>query len=598
MHWASRTINGVLAAFDLRLSRASSFNRLIAQVERLHQTPAGSRPDGENAQADLLQLSQTRWRADEPDDGLTWGVPMSGQEFVRVLFEHFNFENQTIVEVGPGYGRILDALLKRAAPFRRYIGLEISAARVARLAAEFRDPRVEFRQADILSGVDLKATADLAFSSAVFEHLYPDFGKAVQTIADFLRPGGIAVIDFIRDDRDVEKSAAWFDKETYMRTYSSKELYELFASHGFTIKQSQRISFGLDILNREITRTVIVAAKPQPVLRPPISDNAVNDREFEKLVHRAVPPCDPHTIEPPVVPQFRSKFGGFWTDLNTADTLLAGKLATGEISEAEANLIEAWRRDGFAVLPGAVDETAIDAALADFERTLDGGLQRYMSFWDDDGHHISQASRELVHKKDAKLLDLYDISSATQAIQFAPAISRFFHIVFERPALAFQSLGFYYGSRQPLHQDTAFVRVNSPMEFVASWIALEDIQEGSGELEYYVGSHALPQYLFGGKHLWVQPGDPEVEQFSNRLIESAQRAGLRKQRFLAKKGDVLIWAAGLMHGGSPVQPPMRTRKSLVTHYCPADLQPMYAYKGGRPKRKTVGGNYIIAEQWV
>src|SRR5579859_2673048 len=37
------------------------------------------------------------------------------------------------------------------------------------------------------------------------------------------------------------------------------------------------------------------------------------------------------------------------------------------------------------------------------------------------------------------------------------------------PALAFQSLGFYYGSQQPLHQDSAFVRVNSPLEFVASW---------------------------------------------------------------------------------------------------------------------------------
>ena len=595
MHWASRTINSVLAAFDLRVSRASSFKRLISTVEALHE--AQPQNGAGTSEAKLLELSQSRWRADEPDAGLTWGVPMSGQEFVRVLFDHFDFTGGTIVEIGPGYGRILSELLKRSAPFRRYIGLEISPARVARLREQFTDPRVEFRRADILSGANLDATADLVFSSAVFEHLYPDFGKAMQTISGFLRPAGIAVIDFIRDDNDLEKSASWFDKETYMRTYSTQELHDLFGRHGFTINHGERISFGTDILNREIARSLVVAVKSPPALRTP-NTGAGASGKFEAVLRRSVPSWDPHNVEPPIVPQFRSKFGGFWTDLNNAEAILAGKVATGEISEAEADLIEAWRRDGFVVLPGAVAEAEINAALADFEKAYDGGMLRYMSYWDDDGHHISPASRQLLEKKDAKLLDLHDVSTATQAIQFAPAINRFFHIVFQRPALAFQSLGFYYGSRQPVHQDTAFVRVNSPMEFVASWIAFEDIQEGSGELEYYAGSHAVPQYLFGGKYLWVQPGDPEVEQFSDRLHELAQQAGLQRRRFLAKKGDVLIWAAGLMHGGSTVKLPMHTRKSLVTHYCPADLQPMYAYKGGRPKRKSVGGNYIIAEQWV
>ena len=200
------------------------------------------------------------------------------------------------------------------------------------------------------------------------------------------------------------------------------------------------------------------------------------------------------------------------------------------------------------ILRSAIDGATIDAALKDFERAYEGGLNRKMSYWDDSGRHIAPATRDLVLKKDAKLLDLYDVSEATQAIQFAARVSRFLQIVFERPALAFQSLGFYYGSQQPFHQDTAFVRVNSPMEFVASWIALEDIHEGSGELEYYVGSHAVPQYLFGGKYLWAQPGDPEVAKFSDVLHASAKEAGLHIQRFLAKKGDVLIWSAGLMHG--------------------------------------------------
>jgi hypothetical protein len=52
-----------------------------------------------------------------------------------------------------------------------------------------------------------------------------------------------------------------------------------------------------------------------------------------------------------------------------------------------------------------------------------------------------------------------------------------------------------------------------------------------------------------------------------------------------------------MHGGSPVTDPNLTRKSIVTHYCPADLQPMFAYKGGRTKRKSVSGHYVTALQY-
>src|SRR5688572_11445490 len=584
----------------------AELERKHAQIEELrgtasggHEEPNGARREDGIQNQELLALSQTRWRGDEPDAGLTWGVPMSGDEFVGAMMKHFAFEGSTIVEIGPGYGRILRALLQRSAPFRRYIGLEISGTRVDRLRDQFRDDsRIEFRQADVLGFLDLNATADLIFSSAVFEHLYPHFGPGLETLSRFTRLGGLAIIDFIRDDHAPEKSAAWFEGETYMRTYSTSELNTIFNSSHFRIEHTGRISFGLDILHREITRTIVVASKTRSTadIEQPDSLTVSNVKPFDLIVNRPLPQCDPHTVEPPEIPKFRSPFGGFWTDLSNADAILAGKLALREVSQTEASLLDAWRQNGFVILPGAVDEAAIDAALNDFERAYDGELQTKVSYWDDDGHHIEPAQRTLRREKEAKLLDIYTVSEATQAIQFAPRLSRFLHILFERPPLAFQSLSFYYGSQQHLHQDTAFVRVSSPMEFVASWIALEDIQEGSGELQYYVGSHALPEYLFGGKHLWAKPDDPELGLFSSRLVARAEASGLRLERFLPRKGDALIWSAALMHGGCIVQSDS-TRKSLVTHYCPADVQPMYAYKGGRQKRKSVAGNYIMGENW-
>jgi hypothetical protein len=43
-------------------------------------------------------------------------------------------------------------------------------------------------------------------------------------------------------------------------------------------------------------------------------------------------------------------------------------------------------------------------------------------------------------------------------------------------------------------------------------------------------------------------------------------SGLRREQFLPKKGQALIWAANLLHGGARQIDPTLTRWSQVTHY--------------------------------
>ena len=42
--------------------------------------------------------------------------------------------------------------------------------------------------------------------------------------------------------------------------------------------------------------------------------------------------------------------------------------------------------------------------------------------------------------------------------------------------------------------------------------------------------------------------------------------GYRQEHFLARRGDVLIWHANLLHGGAPVKNKALSRWSQVTHY--------------------------------
>jgi ectoine hydroxylase-related dioxygenase (phytanoyl-CoA dioxygenase family) len=152
-----------------------------------------------------------------------------------------------------------------------------------------------------------------------------------------------------------------------------------------------------------------------------------------------------------------------------------------------------------------------------------------------------------------------------------------------------------------MHQDTAYVVVSSPLQLSAAWIALEDVQPGSGELMYYRGSHRLPEYLFSGEHKHWSPerdGPEQHAEWARLLNENAERLGMERQTFLARKGDVLIWSADLAHGGSPVTDASLTRRSLVGHFCPAGVDPnYYSYRPERRARQPFGGGWYSSEYY-
>jgi hypothetical protein len=102
------------------------------------------------------------------------------------------------------------------------------------------------------------------------------------------------------------------------------------------------------------------------------------------------------------------------------------------------------------------------------------------------------------------------------------------------------------------------------------WIALEDIDSDNGPLVYYPGSHALP--IFTNEHIGRNPAwgasrpytqYPAFEKAWEAIVESLD---LKPLQFHARKGQALIWAANLLHGGSAQNDLKRTRHSQVTHY--------------------------------
>jgi ectoine hydroxylase-related dioxygenase (phytanoyl-CoA dioxygenase family) len=61
-------------------------------------------------------------------------------------------------------------------------------------------------------------------------------------------------------------------------------------------------------------------------------------------------------------------------------------------------------------------------------------------------------------------------------------------------------------------------------------------------------------------------GEHNYDHYETKIEQLIQQHNLQSHYFHAKKGDVLIWHANLLHGGSVIKNAALTRKSMVGHY--------------------------------
>lgn len=206
--------------------------------------------------AEAHALAQTRWRGEETPAGLTWGRLMTGDSLWDLYQRHRRFGSADhLLEIGPGYGRLLKTAVERAIPFASYTGLELSPARVSRLRREFALPNVAFVEGDIDAWSGPR-NYDVVICSSTFEHLHPDCSAALRNIHRQLAPGGQVFIDFIAADTP---SRAFEPGGTYIRAYDRDEIVALFAQCGYAVRAVETCLLGIGALG-PIERLVVVAS--------------------------------------------------------------------------------------------------------------------------------------------------------------------------------------------------------------------------------------------------------------------------------------------------------------------------------------------------
>lgn len=164
-----------------------------------------------------------------------------------------------------------------------------------------------------------------------------------------------------------------------------------------------------------------------------------------------------------------------------------------------------------------------------------------------------------------------------------PKIISTLELLYGRKPIPFQTINFLKGSNQPLHQDSIHFYTQPERWMVGTWTALQDVTEDCGPLNIVPGSHKWPHYNFQNLNLPVVEFGNQFDnyaEYENFLIHLVKLMDGRLKKWLGKKGQTLIWASNLLHGGAEITNPNSTRYAQATHFyfegCNHYYSPMFS----------------------
>jgi ectoine hydroxylase-related dioxygenase (phytanoyl-CoA dioxygenase family) len=211
-------------------------------------------------------------------------------------------------------------------------------------------------------------------------------------------------------------------------------------------------------------------------------------------------------------------------------------------------LRDQFERDGYLVIDEVAPESTLDAIASELHGLFgkpayeEGGVRYFRN----------------------RIQDAWKINEHVKAVALSPPVLRLLEDLYGRRPLPFQTLNFRRGTQQAAHSDAMHFSTIPEGFMCGVWVALEDMDMDNGPLVYYPGTHKLP---------FVKPADFGVEakwenypSYEEYVADVIDRDGLEPRYGTIRKGQALIWAANLLHGGATQNDPERSRLSQVTHY--------------------------------
>ena len=250
---------------------------------------------------------------------------------------------------------------------------------------------------------------------------------------------------------------------------------------------------------------------------------------------------------------FPDKESKAWLDVGDSASLAPQKDLFQLFSPAVQEKLVNWSSNGYLILENFFDEGTCDKINKEIDDLI---TSKKLSFT---GNRMMFAN-----KKSALIKTVVNDELLKSILGF----------ILDKEVVPFQTINFLQGSQQRAHSDSIHMTTYPLGYLIAAWIALEDVSAENGPLFYYPGSHKLPYLLnsdFNEGETFLTLGKKDYTDYEDVLEKLVIDRKFERKEFYAKKGDILVWHANLIHGGSPIRDKNSTRKSMVVHYYASDV---------------------------
>ncbi len=245
-----------------------------------------------------------------------------------------------------------------------------------------------------------------------------------------------------------------------------------------------------------------------------------------------------------------------WLDRESSNDKLHAHDFFTEIHGNDQQSLLDWSVNGYAILRNYIDLKQIDSINNEIEKV------------------ISSKAVPWKYPHSRRLMNVIHENNNIRELLRNDHLASTLEMLLGKKAELFQSINFIDGSQQKAHADSIHMTTFPLGYLIGVWIALEDVGPDQGPLFFYPGSHKLDYVLSeeidaGDNYLLL--GKNAYNKYEAAIDELIKRNNFPKVEFHAKKGDVLLWHANLLHGGSKIINPELTRKSMVLHFFARDV---------------------------
>lgn len=174
------------------------------------------------------------------------------------------------------------------------------------------------------------------------------------------------------------------------------------------------------------------------------------------------------------------------------------------------------------------------------------------------------------YNKYPRIVEAWKFSKNVAKIANNSLLKKLLNFLYESKPLPFSTINFICGSEQPLHSDYIHFGSMPHKYLVGAWVALENVNKNNGPLTVVPGSHKLSlidyQDIKREKATNLNELEKNYRVYEKYIKNLIKYKKLKTKELYIKKGQAIIWAANLLHGGAKMKNYKLTRKSQVIHF--------------------------------